>query len=525
MDLFEIRKQLSMGKSLFELPLRVTFYARVSTEKEEQAHSLQNQTGYYEKLIADTAAWEYREGYVDWGITGTSAEKRPSFQEMMEDARAGRFDFILTKEISRFSRNTLDSIRYTQELLQCGVGVFFQSDNINTLLPDSELRLTILSSIAQDEVRKISERVRFGFQRAVEKGTVLGNSRIWGYRKEAGSLVIVPEEARIVQTIFTLYAQGNYGMRALCQELNRRGLRNQNGGEFTFSTVRNIIKNPKYKGYYCGGKTQKVDYKLSLRRQIPPEEWKQYPDQEHVPAIVEEALWDKANALLLQRSGDKKRGEGARNRYPLSGKIFCRTHGVPYYRTSYGGREAWQCREYAAKGKAGCSSPTLYTEEAEELLRWGIRQIFPDPNEIAEQLIRLYQKAAEAPIRRQRNEDRAASLKKQMERLLRLHLQGILEEDVFSAEYQRLQSEVESLTVQEPDQTLPEGLAGHILKQMDWKGGISLAAAEALCHKMEVGEKEEQGIPVQVDFSVLGKVDFTIQRWRGKASVCSLSYI
>jgi len=119
----------------------------------------------------------------------------------------GKFDFIITKEISRFSRNTLDSIKYTQELLQNGVGVFFQADNINTLLPDSELRLTIMSSIAQDEVRKISERVKFGFKRSIEKGVVLGNSKIWGYKKDNGKLIIDKEQAEVVRLIFDLYEE------------------------------------------------------------------------------------------------------------------------------------------------------------------------------------------------------------------------------------------------------------------------------------------------------------------------------
>ena len=135
--------------------------------------------------------WTFVEGYVDEGLSGTSVKKRERFLRMIEDAHEKKFDFIVTKEISRFSRNTLDSIRYTQELLQCGVGVFFQSDNINTLMPDAELRLTIMSSIAQDEVRKISERVKFGFKRAIENGVVLGSNRIWGYRKQDGNAGIV----------------------------------------------------------------------------------------------------------------------------------------------------------------------------------------------------------------------------------------------------------------------------------------------------------------------------------------------
>ena len=169
MDLYDIRAELMQsGKSIYDLPLRVTFYARVSTEKDEQAHSLKNQIDYYSSFIANNANWTYVNGYIDEGLSGTSVSKRESFLRMMDDAKLGKFDFIITKEISRFSRNTLHSIQYTQQLLRDNVGVLFQSDNINTLMPDAELRLTIMSSIAQDEVRKISERVKFGFKRAIE---------------------------------------------------------------------------------------------------------------------------------------------------------------------------------------------------------------------------------------------------------------------------------------------------------------------------------------------------------------------
>ena len=183
MDIYEIRNALTSGKTIYDLPLRVTYYARVSTDKDEQLHSLSAQVSYYTDFIQRCPNWTFVEGYVDEGLSGTSVKKRERFLRMIEDAHEKNFDFIVTKEISRFSRNTLDSIRYTQELLQCGVGVFFQSDNINTLMPDAELRLTIMSSIAQDEVRKISERVKFGFKRAIENGVVLGSNRIWGYWK------------------------------------------------------------------------------------------------------------------------------------------------------------------------------------------------------------------------------------------------------------------------------------------------------------------------------------------------------
>ena len=183
MNLFTIRNSLTSGKSIYDLKLRVTFYARVSTDREEQLNSLENQVMYFENFIKKQTNWIFIPGYIDEGISGTSVKKRENFLKMVDDAKKGIFDLILTKEISRFSRNTVDSIQYTQELLSYGVGINFINDNINTFDSDSELRLTIMSSIAQEEVRKLSERVRFGYKRSIEKGIVPGNDNFYGYRK------------------------------------------------------------------------------------------------------------------------------------------------------------------------------------------------------------------------------------------------------------------------------------------------------------------------------------------------------
>ena len=164
MDIHNIRLELRQ-KTIYEIPMRVTFYARVSTDSEEQLNSLTNQVSYYEEMINKNSAWTYVTGYVDEGLSGISTKKRENFHRMIDDAKAGLFDLILTKEISRFARNTLDSIQYPRDLLSAGVAVFFQNDNIKTLDEDSELRLSIMSSIAQDELRKLSSRVKLAISR------------------------------------------------------------------------------------------------------------------------------------------------------------------------------------------------------------------------------------------------------------------------------------------------------------------------------------------------------------------------
>ena len=215
LNLYSIRNVLAQGKKIIDLPLRVTFYARVSTDHEEQLNSLENQVMYFENYIKSQTNWIFVPGYIDEGISGTSVNKRDNFLKMIDDAKKGMFNLILTKEISRFSRNTIDSIQYTQELLTYGVGVFFLNDNINTFDSDSELRLTIMSSIAQDEIRKLSERIRFGYKRSVEKGIVPGNDNFYGYKKNKGKLEIVEEEAELIRLIFNEYSKEHMGTSKL----------------------------------------------------------------------------------------------------------------------------------------------------------------------------------------------------------------------------------------------------------------------------------------------------------------------
>ena len=264
MDLLRLRSELRNGRTIFDLPLRVTFYARVSTDKEEQLNSLENQVQFYTELIRARPNWVYVEGYVDEGISGTSTRRRDSFLRMIRDAREGRFDFIITKEISRFSRSTLDSILYTQELLEHNVGVLFQNDNINTLDPDSEFRLVVMAGVAQDEVRKLSERLKFGFRQAIKNGHVLGNDRLWGYDKKDCVLTINEAEAQVVRRIFDLYANHQMGIRRISRTLYDEGITSRQGSPFNVLTIRHILENPKYKGWYCANKSQTVDYRSCL---------------------------------------------------------------------------------------------------------------------------------------------------------------------------------------------------------------------------------------------------------------------
>ena len=383
MDLYTIRNMLGKGRSIYDLPLRVTFYARVSTDRYEQLNSLENQVMYFKNFIKSQGNWTFIDGYIDEGISGTSTKKREEFLKMIDDAKKKKFDLILTKEISRFSRNTLDSIKYTQELLISGVGVHFLSDNINTFQPDSELRLTIMSSIAQEEIRKLSERVRFGYKRSVEKGIVPGSNNIYGYTKNKGKLVVDEEQAKFVKLIFEIYVSENIGVHKLGFKLfEEYGVTNYSGKPIAGTVIKNIIRNPKYKGYFCAHKETTVDYHDRKRKRFKRDEWIVYKDNETCPPIVSEELWDKANEILDARSKkhDQINKNNKYNKFAFSGLMHCYYDGATFVRGTYQigkgdssrRRKFWACNNYRIHGKKkteGCNSPVIYYEELVEVCK------------------------------------------------------------------------------------------------------------------------------------------------------------
>ena len=395
MDIYELRKSLKTS-SIYDLPLRVTYYARVSTDSTEQLHSLENQIQYYKEKISEIPNWTFVDGYIDEGLTGATTKKRENFNKMIQDGIDGYFDLILTKEISRFARNTLDSIQFTRQLLENGVAVFFENDNIKTYDEDSELRLTIMASMAQEELRKISERVKFGHKRAIKNSVVLGNSNIFGYKKEQGRLVIDETQAAMIQKLFEMYATDNYSMKQLEDYFWNEGYRNTRGNKIAHSTMSGIISNPKYKGYYVGNKVKVVDIFTKKQKFLPPEEWVMFKDETGniVPAIVDEELWDKANEILERRSNDVKNRQGVCNHANLlTGKLFCKDCGVAYYRRESKDKEGnvnskWVCSGKIKNGKESCDSLPIYEAEIIPV----IFEVFKDTSETTKSMIDEYEK-------------------------------------------------------------------------------------------------------------------------------------
>lgn len=397
MDLYKIREEFKTGKTVFDLKLRVAYYARVSTDKYEQLNSLENQVNYFEEMIREKENWEFIDGYVDEGISGTSTNKRDSFNRMIKDAKEKKFDLIVTKEVSRFARDTLDSIKNTRELLKDGVGVYFTNDNINTLDPDSELRLTIMTSLAQEEVRKLSERVKFGFRRSIKSGRVLGNNDIWGYDKKDGKLVINEEEAKMIKRIFELYCSGRYGMGAVARQIYKEGFKNRNGNVLAMTTIANIIKNPKYKGYYCGNKSTVVDYKLKTIVRKDIDDWVMYKDYDVVPPIVSEEIWNLAQKIYNKRSGKFKDVDKRifQNRYDFTAKIVCNEHNRSFHRKVYKYKTkddevVWLCPYNNRTKDDKCKTPVLYEKELRKILREQLIDFINQRKTIIYNLTNLY---------------------------------------------------------------------------------------------------------------------------------------
>ena len=434
MDLHTVRQELRT-RTVYDIPLRVTYYARVSSESDEQLNSLGNQVRYYEDLIRKNKAWTFVPGYIDEGLSGISTKRRENFNRMIDDAGADKFDLVITKEISRFARNTLDSIQYTRQLLSSGVGVFFQNDNINTFDEDSELRLSIMSSIAQDELRKLSSRVKFGHQQAIKQSVVLGNDRIFGYRKENKRLVIDDEQAAMVRELFELYATGEYSMKQLETVFWDKGYRNLNGNKIAHSTMSNMIANPKYKGWYVGNKVRVVDMFTKKQKFLPPEEWVMFKDEtgEIVPAIVSEELWERANAVLRRRSEDVKSRQGICNHDNLlTGKLFCTHCAAPYYRRESRDRQGnknskWVCSGKIKAGTDSCPSFAIYEEELKPLLFDVFKETKADADAMVEEYVRMYRElsdSGELPRRIEEHRKAAELARKKKAKLLEYNVTG-----------------------------------------------------------------------------------------------------
>lgn len=466
MNIYYVREKLR-NCSIYDIELNVAYYARVSTEKIEQQASIKHQEEHFEELIHSNNRWKFAGSYIDDGISGIHADKREEFQKMLRDAKLGKIDMIITKEISRFARNTLDSIQYTRELLSYGVCVWFQNDGINTIDDDSEFRLTIMAGVAQDEIRKLSSRVKFGHAQSIKNGVVLGH-RMYGYSNNQGKLELVPEEADMVRMIFQDYASGISTPR-IEKKLWDMGYRSFKGGKINRDVIKNIIRNPKYKGYYCGGKVKVVDMFTKKQEFLPQSEWIMFKDDgSRVPQIIDETTWEKANAYLRERGeAIKSRRTSFKNENIFTGKLFCANDGAPYWMKQHyiRGKEdvRWVCSYKIKNGADSCDSFGLAESELKEVIAELINKSSENIDSILEEYFEILQSSIKnIPDNKNeisRLEKQIDLLKQKREKILEYNLDGKISDDEFisrNKEYVKQIKQIESHILEIQNTKSPE---------------------------------------------------------------------
>lgn len=345
--------------------IRVAAYCRVSTDGDEQLGSFESQKLYYEQKIADNPEWVNAGIFADEAITGTKTDKRNGFQEMIARCQNGEIDMILTKSISRFARNTVDTLNYVRMLKDKNIAIFFEKENINTLDMNGELLLTIMSSLAQQEVESLSQNVKIGLQMKMKRGEMVGFNGCFGYDydPETKTISVNEDEAQTVRMIYDMYLQG-YGTTTIAKRLIELGIKNKKG-EVSWHThgVMGIIKNEKYKGDILLGKTFTTD-PISKRRLANFGEENQYYIRDHHEPIVSREIWDEAEKIRKKRAKNKVvETTGNRERYTrqyaFSSMCECAYCGHKLTRrtrhsSSIYEKPVWQCMNATKNGIANC---------------------------------------------------------------------------------------------------------------------------------------------------------------------------
>lgn len=389
---------------------RVAVYCRVSTDKDDQSNSFESQKRYFSLYVQSHPDWKLIQIFADEGLSGTNTKKRKAFQQMIACAKNGEFDLIVTKEISRFARNTLDSIYYTRELKKFGVGVLFMNDGINTLDGDAELRLTILSSIAQEESRKTSERVKWGQKRQMEKGVVFGHSLL-GYDVHDGKLYINEEGANTVRLIFHKFVDEGKGTHVIARELQEAGIRPMRVNQWQGSVILRILRNEKYCGDLVQKKTFTPDY-LSHDKKYNRGQEDLVILRDHHEPIISRELFNQANQMLDQRSSSPRGHTKYSDRYALSGKIKCGYCGSSYvarYKIRKDGSQykAWRCLEASRHGslhfdqqgnRIGCPAHSIRNEIIISILDLAWKSLCFDYQKMVSHLMRIIKMELQADI-------------------------------------------------------------------------------------------------------------------------------
>ena len=438
--------------------IRVAPYCRVSTDSEEQLLSYNSQVVHYKQLIESNPTWELVEVYADEGITGTQTTKRIAFQKMINDALEGKIDLIITKSISRFARNTLDTLKYVRLLKEHNVAILFEKENINTLTMNGEMLLVILSSLAQQESESISANVKMGLKMKMKRGEMIGFQGCLGYDYNPidKTIVINEEEAETVRYIFRRYVEGA-GAFVIAKELTNMKCKTKKGNErWHESTVRGIIKNEKYKGDLLMGKTFTVDPITHRRLENMGEEEKYYVSNHHEPIISEE-LFEEAQKILRKRSScfnNKGRSEKYSRKHAFSSMIECGfCGGTAIRRKWHSGTNHetynWQCSTSIKHGRKACAhSKGVKEKYLQEAFVQAFNRINKDNRDMIEEFLTNIEEALDTNAHKkdlEKIKKEISSIEKKAKNLVDLRINGTIDIDDYEDKYQELSEKLTEL--------------------------------------------------------------------------------
>ena len=496
--------------------LRVCAYCRVSTDNEEQLNSYQSQLKYYYEKINSKSEWQFAGIYADEAISGTLDYKRTDFMKMIADCMEGKIDMILTKSISRFARNTLDTLKYVRMLKEKNIAILFEEENLNTLTSAGELMLTVLSAMAQQESENISSHVLLGLKMKKDRGELIGYNGCYGYNYnlETKEITINEEEANIVRYMFERYVEG-VGSSTIAKELTEKGIKTPKGNtKWCESTIRGILKNEKYIGDVLMGKTFTID-PISHKRLSNLGEVDKHYLKEHHEAIISKELFNRVQEIRTKRAGNRETGRRNNNyskKYPFSSKLYCGFCGSLLTRRNWNAKRncekaVWQCIKRAKHGKEECPHCKAIAEEIlEDCFVQGYRILCNDNKKVIETFL----EKIENILKENTTETLVSKLEKDKERinkklnnLLELNLEGRINKEQYTLKFDELNTElikvenkIQSL-LKETNRTesikLRLNKFKSLFKDMEIMSKFDKDVFECLIDKVIIGETKEDG--------------------------------
>ena len=513
--------------------LRVAPYARVSTDSEEQLNSYKSQVTYYTDLVNKRKDWVLVDIYADEAITGTQVTKRENFQRMINDCMDGKIDMIITKSISRFARNTLDTLKYVRMLKERNIAVFFEDENINTMTMDGELLLVILSSVAQQEVENISANVKKGLKMKMKRGELVGFQSCLGYDYDPTdkSISINEAEAQVVRYIFDRYVDGA-GAYVIAKELTSLGYKTRYGNtQWHDTTVLGIIKNEKYKGDVLQGKTFTVD-PISKRRLDNYGEEDQFYVKNHHEPIVSEEVFEKAQAILnrrgINRLGvEKGKREKYSRKYAFSSKLECAFCGGNLSRRNWHSgtvheKVIWQCVAATKKGKKYCPHSKAIEEKIlEDAFVESYKLLCDNNSDVLNELVKRMEavlKSNDFQKRLAKVENEIQAVEQKRNRLIDLHLEEKIDKAAYEKKYEEFELTLDDLLSEKEqlEQSSQEEIDlgkriehfRKVLEKNEILTTFDRCVFESIVEKVIIGEVDKDGNPNPYKLTFVYKTGF-----------------